>query len=283
MYRDRPGRLIKTEHYEIYTTLDDPVLIESLPQAMETTYRFYRQLVPTAIEPERPMPVYLFARRDEWSSFTRRFAGPRAQTLLKVRHGGYSERGVSVMEYVTHSITFPLVAHEGFHQYVHHCVKRPVPAWLNEGLAVVCEGQRWGKVGLKEFDPWHNPVRRNALAEALVRDEIIPLDELLCINAGHVVGGPSRKIGTYYAQVWALILFLREGADGKYAERFDRLRHALGAEDLETFAQAAHVTSGAPRYNFGRELFRSFITDDLETAEREYIAFMRHRVLGKRR
>ena len=281
-YRGQPGRLITTEHYEIYTTLSDEVLLEALPQAMETAYLYYRQLAPGAHEPQQRMQVYFFARRGEWVDFTRSFAGPRARTLLKVRRGGYTERGVAVIEYVAHSVTFPLVAHEGFHQYVHHCVGRRVPAWLNEGLAVLCEGQRWGKVGLKEFDPWHNPSRRNILADALLRDETMPLDELLRINAGHVVGGSTRKIGTYYAQLWALMLFLREGEEGKYAEGFARLLESLGAQDLELFARAAHVTSTRRTYNFGQALFSSFISNDLETVQREYTAFLRQRMLGGR-
>jgi hypothetical protein len=281
-YRGHPGQRVTTAHYEIYTTLGDERLLAALPQAMETAYLYYRRLVPTAGEPQQPMRVYLFARRDEWVDFTKRFAGPRARTLLKVWRGGYTERGVAAIEYVTHSITFPLVAHEGFHQFLYHCVNGRVPAWLNEGLAVLCEGQRWSDVGLKEFDPWHNPVRRNTLAEALLRDELRPLEELLRINAGHVVGETTRKIGTYYAQLWALMLFLQEGQEGKYAEGFMRLRDTLGAQDLEPFAHAAHVKSARQNYNFGRELFCNFISDDLETVQREYVAFMRQKILGQR-
>jgi hypothetical protein len=249
---------------------------------METAYLFYRELVPTAREPEQPMPVYLFARRAEWADFTKRFGPQRARTLLKVRNGGYMERGVTVAEYVSHAVTFPLLTHEGFHQFLFHCAHPHVPAWLNEGLAVLCEGQRWGNAGLTEFDPWHNPQRRNTLAEVLLRDELFSLDELLRINAGHVVGGSTRKISAYYGQVWALTLFLREGEEGKYAEGFARLLNALGSSDLENYARAYHVQSSRQSYNFGRDLFCNFISDDLETVEREYLTFMRQRILGAR-
>lgn len=281
-YQGRPGRLLRTEHYEIYTTLSDDVLLAAIPQAVETAYSFYRQLVPTAREPGERMKVYLFAHRSEWASFTRRLAGPRAATLLKVRRGGYSERGVSVIEYVAHSVTFPLLAHEGFHQYLHCCVNRRVPAWLNEGLAVLCEGQRWSDSGLKEFDPWYNPARRNALAETLLRDELLPLDELLRVNAGHVIGESTRRVKAYYGQLWALTLFLREGQDGKYAEGFGRLLESLGSRELEPLARVAQVRSRHPATDFGRAVFCSFISDDLETVEREYVAFMRQKVLGQR-
>jgi len=281
-YADNAGHRITTEHYEIFTTLTDRVLLDALPQALETAYLFYRELVPTAREPEQSMKVYLFARRGEWASFTRRFGPQRARTLLKVRRGGYMERGITVAEYVSHAVTFPLLTHEGFHQFLFHCAHPRVPAWLNEGLAVVCEGQRWGNVGLAEFDPWHNPRRRNTLAEVLLRDELFPLDELLRINAGQVVGGSTRKISAYYGQVWALMLFLREGEEGKYADGFARLLEALGSKDLEDYARAYHVQSPRRSYSFGCDLFCNFISDDLETVEREYRTFMRQRILGER-
>jgi hypothetical protein len=281
-YGGASGHRIATEHYEIYTTLTDRVLLDALPQALETAYVYYRELVPTAREPERPMPVYLFARRGEWADFTKRFGPQRARALLKVRRGGYMERGITVAEYVSHAVTFPLLTHEGFHQFLFHCAHPRVPAWLNEGLAVLCEGQRWTSTGLSEFDPWHNPRRRNSLAEELLRDKLFPLEKLLRINAGSVVGGSTREISAYYGQVWALMLFLREGEEGKYAEGYARLLEAIGSTDLESYARAQHVRSSQRSYNFGRELFANFISDDLGTVEREYRTFMRQRILGER-
>ena len=274
------GYQITTEHYEIYTTLTDRVLVDALPQALESAYRFYHELAPNAREPKQRMPMYLFARRGEWANFTRRF-GPRlSQTLLKVRQGGYTQQGVVVAEYVTHAVTFPLMAHEGFHQFLYYCAYPRVPAWLNEGLAVYCEGQRWTADGLAEFDPWLNPQRRNMLAELILRKELFSLDELLRMNAGHVVGGSSYKISAYYGQVWALMLFLREGQEGKYAEGFQRLLAALGRDDIETYARAYHAQVGGEAYNFGRDLFCNFISNDLATVEREYRQFMNDRILG---
>lgn len=275
-----PGHRIVTDHYEIYTTLTDRVLVDALPQALESAYRFYRELVPSASEPSEKMKTYLFARRGEWENFTRRF-GPRlATTLLKVRQGGYTQQGIVVAEYVSHAVTFPLLAHEGWHQFLYHCAYPRVPAWINEGLAVYCEGQRWTADGLAEFDPWLNPHRRNTLAELILRDELFSLDQLLRMNAGHVVGGSSYKISAYYGQVWALMLFLREGAAYKYADGFQRLLEALGSRDLEQYARAEHAATSTGTYNFGRDLFFSFISRDLDVVETEYRQFMKDRILG---
>jgi len=277
------GQKIITPHYEVHTTLTDRVLLETFPELIERAYARYRELVPPAHEPEERMRVYLFATRPQWVAFTQRFTGPRAGTFLKVRGGGYSEDGVSVIQYVAHQVTFPLLAHEGFHQYLHHCVNGAVPAWVNEGLAVASEGQRWTGSGLQAFDPWYNPVRRNQLAEALLRDRLFPLPELLGTHAGNVVQETSVRVATYYAQVWGLVLFLEEGANGKYADGFRRLLQSLSAPDLEQRLLAESVFSEQrTELSRGEALFRSFISDDLEAVEREYVVFLRQRILNER-
>jgi hypothetical protein len=279
-FSDRDGTRIRTEHYDVYTTIRNADLLAALPQAIETACAYYQFLVPPARMPAEPMRVYLFATREEFDAFTREFGGAKAPLLLKVRAGGYSERGVSVIEYVSHEGAFPVLVHEGFHQYLYHCVRRNVPAWLNEGLAVLCEGQRWSHRGIVEFDAWFNPRRHNDLVQALQRRRTVPLRELLRMNAAHVVGGAYHTINTYYAQVWGLMLFLREGENGKYAADFERLLRSLRDEDLEAYMAAAHVASDSADLNPGQALFEAFISKDVARVEDEYLAFLRHHILG---
>ena len=275
------GHKLTTAHYEVYTTVSDLVLVGAFPGLIEGAYEYYQQLVPSRRQPAERMKVFLFATRTQWAHFTRRLTGRRAKVFLKIRNGGYSERGVSVMQYVAHQITFPLLAHEGFHQYLHHCVNPDVPAWVNEGLAVVCEGQRWTTGGLERFDRSYNPLRRNQLGEALMRDRLFSLEELLGTHAGRVVHETSARVATYYAQVWMLTLFLWEGQDGKYAAGLENLLHSLGSPDLQRRLRAELVWGERRTMSRGEALFRSFITDDLETFEREYLAFMRERILNE--
>jgi len=276
-----PGYKLTTEHYQIYTTLRDQVLRDALPGFVEAAFENYARLVPSTRTPAGHMKVCLFASRPQWEAFTRRFTGPRAEVFMYVRNGGYSEHGVSVIEYVAHEITFPLFAHEGFHQYLYHYASAKVPAWLNEGLAVCCEGQRWGSVGIKEFDPWYNPLRRNDLAAALAGNRLHSLRRLLETDAGRIIQGTDQSVATYYGQVWALTLFLRDGANGKYAAGFQRLLSSLSTADVEQHARASYIWSERPSFNLGEDLFRSFISEDLDTVAREYQDFMRTRFLGR--
>lgn len=279
-YRGRPGLKVTTAHYEIFTTLRDEEHIATLPGLMERAFEEYAATVPPAHKPAERMKVYLFATRAEWADFTRQHTGSRAGIFLRVRNGGYCERGVSVIQYTAHQTTFPLMAHEGFHQYLHHYVNDGVPAWLNEGLAVLFEGQKWNEDGLASFDPWHNPTRRNTLADALLAGKLFPLSQLLETNAGKVLRLSSKAVGTYYAQLWGLMLFLREGENGRYRADFDRLLASLGSSNLEQYAKAAYISSDAPAFSYGEELFRCFITDDLTGFETEYHRFLRTRLLN---
>ena len=275
------GCKLTTDHYVIYTTVTDSLLIETFPELVERSYENYQKLVSSAHAPTERMRVYLFELRGQWAHMTKRLTGPRAEVFMKIRNGGFSHEGVSNIQYVSHAVTFPLLAHEGFHQYLHHCVHPAIPAWLNEGLAVVSEGQRWAGVQLKTFDPWYNPNRINRLADAVSRDRLYSLKEILGTHAGKVVHETSTKVGTYYAQVWALMLFLWEGENGKYAERFERLRQALSSPDLEQRMRAEEIWSQQGTVSRGEALFRSFITDDLKTFEREYVTFLRKRLLNE--
>ncbi len=268
-----PGYAVRTDHYQIYTTLTDRPRIETLARSLERAYRFYRTLLPAAREPAGPMRVYVFARRPTWEHFTRRFAPRRAGVLLRIRNGGYMHRGVCVVEYVAPQVTFPIVAHEGLHQFIWHCADRSTPAWLSEGLAVLCEGQRWGPDGIDRFDPWHNPSRRNALAALRIRDELRPLRELLRTNAGQVVHERSRRVLGYYGQVWALMLFLRHGDGGAYAGRFDKLLEAVARGQVQTYAQAASLGRDEP-LDVGTALFMAFFGEDLDALDAAYRRFV---------
>ena len=125
----------------------------------DTALRFYQTLVPASRTPDEPMRVFLFAKREEFKDFTERTFPARAEVLTKVRGGGFMENGITVIQYVAHATTFPVMTHEGFHQYLHQYATPGVPAWLNEGLAVLCDG--WCRL-----DPARNAGRLAKPAEA---------------------------------------------------------------------------------------------------------------------
>src|SRR5439155_864556 len=72
------GKLLKTPHYLIYTTITDTDVLARLPQVLEGAYAQYQSFVEGPQSPNKPMRCYVFAKRGEWAEFTARHTGPDA-------------------------------------------------------------------------------------------------------------------------------------------------------------------------------------------------------------
>jgi hypothetical protein len=178
--------------------------------------------------------------------------------------------------YLRRIYTLSVIAHEGFHQYLGAQHATRVPAWVNEGLACYCESFQF-RDDVPVFTPMENGFRREPLREVLVSDTLIPLRSLLATNAGEViVQNQSARTRAYYAQVWALVCMLRDGADGRYRRGFDTLCKDIGSRQMSVKARAAQIAAPDPSgTSFGESVFRAYITDDLEGFERSYHAYLR--------
>lgn len=272
------GVQLLTDHYDLRLTARDPVLPDYLPTFMEAAFTEYARLLPPAREGQDRLVVYLFDSRIEWANFTRAsFPPARARTYLHIHAGGYVDQRTGTA--VVHDLrqrnsTFALLAHEGFHQYLGRYFPKRVPAWLNEGLATQWEGfEMQGRRAT--FTPRRNYLRRNDLRAALGREgEFIPITDLLRMHAGEAVVETGQTVRTYYAQVWSTVLFLRQGADGKYAEPFAKLLADAGTERLAHAVRGYRAaTPDMAKLSNGEIIFRHYITDDLTGFMDEYRAF----------
>jgi hypothetical protein len=224
------------------------------------------------------MIVYLFGTRDEWADFTKLTFPAQAYTYLHLQAGGYTDQpsGTAVTHDLGRDRTLSLLAHEGFHQYVARHLDRPLPAWLNEGLA--CQ---WEAFKLTEdrpvFTPKQNYLRRNGLRSALnSKDGFIPLPQLLGMNAGEAVVETGQTVRSYYSQVWLLILFLQQGSKGKYAEGYKALLADAGTDRLDAAVGAYRATNpDAGKLSEGEMIFRHYITENMGECANEYFDFAR--------
>ena len=55
-----PGVTITTKHYEIHTTLLEPLLLHNIPCFMESAYLAYQKQLPKPIESQTKYKIYLF-------------------------------------------------------------------------------------------------------------------------------------------------------------------------------------------------------------------------------
>jgi hypothetical protein len=60
------GLKLSTAHYEIFTTLLEPLMLSEVPGFLESAYRGYNGQLPEPIEAAAKFPVYLFAERRQW-------------------------------------------------------------------------------------------------------------------------------------------------------------------------------------------------------------------------
>jgi len=270
------GLQLQTDHYDLYVTAKDKLLIEYLPTFLETTFAEYSKLVPAPSETQRRVATYLFANRGEWAAFTRRFSPARAHIYLHIKAGGYMDHATAttVIWDLGRDRTLALLAHEGMHQYFAAYFPEPVVAWLNEGLAT-----QWESFDLKgpypTYTPRRNYHRTNSLREALTSEEgWIPLKQLLAMHAGQAVVQTGQTTRGYYAQVWALVLFLHEGNDGAYADKLAQLLADAGTQRLKISVKAYRAfTPEAGDIPDAEVMFRRYITEDLDGFEQQYRAF----------
>jgi len=274
-FRSAAGRKFSTEHFDIYSTLVDQPFEDALPGFLEAAHRQYAELLPPKNTSQR-LQTYVFANRRQWERFTHDRFPRRFPVYRQIGSGGYANGNVCVAYYLkSRAPTLSVLAHEGMHQYFAHHFEGPLPAWLNEGLACYCESYELPG-GKPRFTPQHNTFRINALREALTLDALLPLEEMLATDAGKViVAGQSRRIQTYYAQAWAMILFIRDGGDSTYRAGFDRMLDDIVAGRMRETAQVAKITGPSPSgTSYGEAVFRAYITEDREAFGKSFRAFV---------
>ncbi len=271
------GRIVRTAHYRIFTTETDLALNERLPGFLEDAMGHYR----TALGPLPPPPMrldtYLMNNRDQWQRLTLRLMGPAGEPFLKIGRGGFATRGVAALYDIGTFDTLAVAAHEGWHQYTQRTFKDGLPVWLEEGIATYMEGHRWdGNAPM--FLPWANVERHDRLRDALSEGVLRPLSDLLGMTPQDTLGRVDKSSITYYAQVWALTHFLKEGENGRYSEAFRTLL-SDAADGRMTRVVRTGVGERAARLALatrtGSAVFEAYFGADLAEIDHSYQVFIR--------
>jgi len=277
-----PGLRLTTAHYEVYTTLLEPLTLRRIPGFMESAYDAYNHLVPQPIETTGKLRIYLFADRRQWEDFTKTFAGERAELFYKIKAGAYYLNGACVTYYIGAGRTLSALGHEGWHQFNNRHFRFCLPSWLDEGIAMLFETSRY-ESGLFYFEPNQNAYRLEGLKETLISSQQIPLSQLVAMNPGEVLAiDQAEAVRAFYSQAYALIRFLQEAGSGKHADRFRRLMvdGLTGSWPLSRASKKIAADRNVPRtveWNriVGPQLFKQYISSDIDRLETEYLAFCR--------
>ncbi len=276
-----PGLKLTTAHYEILTTLLEPLMLSQVPGFMESAYRGYNSQLPEPVETTTKFTIYLFAERKQWEDFTKVFAGAQAPLYCKIKSGAYYLNDACVAYNIGRERTFSALGHEGWHQFNKKHFKYRIPSWIDEGIAMLFETSRFEQ-GLFYFEPGLNMSRLGSLKLTLMKNQMIPLKELIAMNPGEALVTGDDTVMAFYGQAYALVRFLREDNYGKRLGNYHQLLEdgLNGKWPLEEGGRKIAEDRNIPvtiwwNRAIGTKLFEYYISDDFDQIEKEYLIFCR--------
>jgi hypothetical protein len=273
-YRDVAGKTLVTPHYLIHTTIDDEQFLDRLPQVMEGALEQYRQLAPDVKMSEQPMECFLFSRRPEWAMFTREHTGMDAKVYLQINRGGYTIHDWFVAYFIGDSGTYSVSAHEGWHQYVARNFKNRLPPFLEEGCATQFENIHWDG-DLPRWNLHYNANRAQRLRQAIDGKYLWPLDKLITMHAGDVVGLGGEKIEAFYAQNWAFVRFAWDAENGKYRPAFQKmLTETANGQAFDPTNGAVHFVPGSWQPRLVKPILEHYFGMPLGDLDKAYQAYV---------
>lgn len=213
-----PGwELIETpsKQYLIKTNETDKKDIKEVILRLEASRELYEKDFP----PKRPITsisvVRICATRDEFNTYGQTGGGV----------AGYfnpgSEELVLFFGEGSKAMTLSVMAHEGFHQYCHFLFDRSeAHRWFDEGHGDYYGAWKMkGKKLIQEEDMKEGLARVPEIKEMFRNEKIAPLSEHIRYDhQSWQTQGPSNV--SCYAQSFALIYFLREGANGNVKRKY---------------------------------------------------------------
>ncbi|MFO0963113.1 MAG: DUF1570 domain-containing protein [Phycisphaerales bacterium] len=238
------GVEIDTRHWIIRSSLRSANATGTLPAFYEAALAHYRASLGNLPEPPRRLEACVFGSRDEWSRYTRHRLGDEAGPYLNMGRGGFTSGGEAVLYDIGARDTLAIAAHEGWHQYTQTTFRSALPVWLEEGIACYMEGFRMPPgAAAPTFMPWRNSERYAELRSVARKERLVPLDELLAGSPQSFLAVSRDAQLGYYAQVWALVHFLREGEGGRYRAGLERILADAVSGKLPTRAGAKAMVS----------------------------------------
>ena len=207
-----------------------------------------RVLGRASIGSSRPTVVFVFDSERSFRPFKPVYQGKPREVA------GYFQGGPDA-NYIALTIdggeaSYPIIFHEYTHLMLHDVVRAP-PVWLGEGLAeyystfALSADGRKAQIG--------RPIGRHIV---LLRDQFIPLAELLAVDRTSPLYNEAQRRGVFYAESWAWVHYL-------LAERPD------GARELMTLAD--RLAAGAS----AEEGFRAVFGASLASVESQLLIYVR--------
>jgi hypothetical protein len=238
-------------------------------EEMEQIMALYKQVLPTqkAIPPCR---VKLFDREDDFQYYSGAWGAaaywsPGQEEIVAYRFEGDKLKVDSKEEFTIaedknpEDVTFKILYHEGFHQYMHFYMGRArdiyVPSWLNEGLGDYFFGGDWSK-DKRKFSIGLNDWRLKKIYDAVKKGDHVGIDKIIRYEQMQYYNNASLC----YAEGWALNYFFQQSEAAR-----KKGYHLLPQKMLQELK-----TGG----NWEKATDRTFAGIDLKKMEEEWKEFV---------
>ncbi len=271
-----PGEVIETPTYRILTTVKPGLMLDRLPAFVEGAVAAYTRSFGVLPAPREKLETYVMATRPQWARLTQSLMRERASVYLRIQRGGYAADGRGVYFDIGLQDTLAIAAHEGWHQYTQTTFRERLPIWLEEGIAAYMEGYRWDTLQDRAaFLGWANVERYDALRSAREEGKLMPLEALLVSEPSTLLDRAGSDPLVYYAQVWALVHWLREGDGGGHRGAFEQLLSDAATGQMGSrVVQQGPAGVGRDRRSRSTATFQAYFDDDLSAASNAYRQFI---------
>jgi hypothetical protein len=187
-------------------------------EEMEQIQALYRHVIPS----QKPIPqcrIKIFDREEEFQAYSgasgaAAYWSPMQEEIVGYRFEGDKlkldsrETFTIAEEKNPEEVTFKVLYHEGFHQYMHFYMGRArniyVPSWLNEGMGDYFFGGDWNK-GRNKFTIGVNDWRIRTISNAVKKNEHVPLDKIFRYEQQDYY----MNAGLCYAEGWSINYFFQ--------------------------------------------------------------------------
>ena len=197
-----------------------PDFAKRAAEEMEQIQALYRHVLPTQ-KPIPPCRIKIFDREEEFEAYSGAYGAaaywsPMQEEIVGYRFEGDKLKLDSKEEFTIaeeknpEEVTFKVLYHEGFHQYMHFYMGRArniyVPSWLNEGMGDYFFGGDWNK-GRNKFTIGLNDWRLKTIYNAVKKNEHVPLEKIFRYEQMDYYS----KASLCYAEGWAINYFFQMG------------------------------------------------------------------------
>jgi len=195
-----------------------PDFAKRAAEEMEQIQALYRHVIPTQ-KPIPPCRIKIFDREEEFQDYSlasgaAAYWSPMQEEIVAYRFEGDklqldSKESFTIAEEKNpEDVTFKVLYHEGFHQYMHFYMGRArniyVPSWLNEGMGDYFFGGDWNK-GRNKFTIGLNDWRIKTISNAVKKNEHVPFDKIFRYEQMDYYRTP----GLCYAEGWSINYFFQ--------------------------------------------------------------------------